>query len=1005
MTERPLSITTQIATPLQAAFNSTASISANDALPVIESADEEPYTIKCICDFSDDDGNTIYCETCDTWQHIECFYPGRVDDASREEFDHSCADCKPRPLDRRHATERQRHQRQNKAINDSGDKKTKRPPSKSHKKKSKPSDLQVNGYHDHDAHKNGSPQEHHAHAKKAKGHRSNQSVSSQLKRSPPFNARPHNHAHPPSPAHTPPDLPNNFQVHGYSENFLALYDQDHPSRVSSSNSFASLPVTNTLALWLQDPEKLQEDAGVDKEDVFQFLKVPTDQLKWPDLHVERKETTINDTIIRWRQLITPTNLPQAGRIGELNGLLGFQKDYCSNPENRWPESAHPRPFVFFHPRLPLFIDTRQEGSICRYVRRSCRANTNLETFIALGNEYHFWLTSERALAANEQITIPWDFRFLAQHRSRYLHLLNLSDDDGTPFDGAEITHEEYDQLTQTIDMVLSDHGGCACDLGSDCAFARFHRNFHGRSHTQSNGVKSRKGRKPKQNHISPTSTGHATNSRAASEGQQEQYDDDDARSISGSVRSKPHSRDLTPSHGVGETNGILTEPSDREKRKLAMLEDSFRKMEQGQPPRKKKRASDSSTMNISANTTTPQCTPKPRQRSVAPRMSISQPTTLNSNGHRSRQYVDASTSRRQSGSPFSALSPTAALPSPENQASRTGSTAYRSRQASAAPKSTYSDAATQTEDVENAWWNDPKPKHKRSVVPLSKRLLKNRHKLQVQLEVQTCQPAVISKDGEEDSVRASPTASIDLDLPMHEERYHLESPTDAKGRNPSISSSTPSVDISSTSLDVAMTDAPPIQVGTTIKPPPPPWPGQLNAPFSGTQPPFAQKSSDLRVQMPPAPVFSVPNMSGPFSGPVTPSSGSGSIAQSPLGTVHPTSVFTLPSVNGVGQHPSPVKTTKKLSLSDYKAARMKKSDTFSANKVSSGSSPTVTAAVLKPSLSTVEEAKTQGILEGSVIIDSPMIENLADPLGSGAGATSDPALTHNMSSEKSNGTL
>ena len=76
MTERPLSITTQIATPIQAAFNSTPSISANDALPVIESADEEPYTIKCICDFSDDDGNTIYCEKCDTWQHIECFYPG-----------------------------------------------------------------------------------------------------------------------------------------------------------------------------------------------------------------------------------------------------------------------------------------------------------------------------------------------------------------------------------------------------------------------------------------------------------------------------------------------------------------------------------------------------------------------------------------------------------------------------------------------------------------------------------------------------------------------------------------------------------------------------------------------------------------------------------------------------------------------------------------------------------------------------------------------------------------
>lgn len=999
MTERPLSITTQIATPVQAAFNSTPSISANDALPIIESADEEPYTIKCICDFSDDDGNTIYCETCDTWQHIECFYPGRVDDASREEFDHSCADCKPRPLDRRHATERQRHQRQNKAINDTGDKKTKRPPSKSHKKKSKPSDLQVNGYHDNDGHKNGSPQEHHPHAKKTKGHRSNQSVSSQLKRSPPFSARPHNHAHPPSPAHTPPDLPNNFQVHGYSEIFLTLYDQDHPSRVTSSNSFASLPVTNTLALWLQDPEKLQRDAGVDKEDVFQYLKVPTDQLKWPELRIERKEITVNDATLRWRQLITPTNLPQPGRIGELHGLIGFQKDYCDDAENCWKASAHPRPFVFFHPRLPLFIDTRQEGSICRYVRRSCRPNTNLETFIALGNEYHFWLTSERPLAANEQITIPWDFRFPGQHRSRYLHLLGLSDDDSAPFDGADINEEEYEQLTTTIQMVLSDHGGCACDLGSDCAFARFHRNHHGRSHSQSNGgVRSKKGRKPKQNHVSPTSTGHATNSRAASEGQQEQYDDDDGRSVSDSVRSKPHSRDLTPSQGVGESNGILTEPTDREKRKLAALEDSFRKMEQGQPPRKKKRASDSSTANVSVNT--PQSTPKPRQRSVAPRMSISQPTTMNSNGHRSRQYVDASTSRRQSGSPFSALSPTAALPSPENQASRTGSTAARSRQPSTAPKGTYTDAATQTEEVENAWWNDPKPKQRRSIVPLSKRLLKNRHKLQAQSEVQMCQLTVVSIDSEEQNVRTSPTTSMDLDIPTQEDRYHLESPTDAKARNPSISSSTPSIDVPSTFVDVAMADAPVIAVSTTIKPPPPPWPGQANTTLSGIQPSSGQKSPDLRVQMPPAPVFSTLNMSGPVSGPATPSSASGSLAQSPLGTMHPTGVFALPMVNGTGQHPSPVKMTKKLSLSDYKAARMKKSDNYGTNKTSSGTSPTVT-----PSLSTVEEAKATGTLEGSAIINSPMVEKSADTLSSMAGLTSDPALKHDMPSGKSNGTL
>jgi hypothetical protein len=124
----------------------------NNALPIIESADEEPYTIKCICNFSDDDGNTVYCETCDTWQHIECYYPGRVEEASGEEFDHFCADCKPRALDRRHAQERQLHQRKMKAM--SG--KAKRLPSKGRREPLNLSDLRLN--QDHDRPKNSIPQ-------------------------------------------------------------------------------------------------------------------------------------------------------------------------------------------------------------------------------------------------------------------------------------------------------------------------------------------------------------------------------------------------------------------------------------------------------------------------------------------------------------------------------------------------------------------------------------------------------------------------------------------------------------------------------------------------------------------------------------------------------------------------------------------------------------------------------------------------------------------------------
>ncbi|KAK2018380.1 hypothetical protein LZ32DRAFT_371014 [Colletotrichum eremochloae] len=77
---------------------------SSNSMATIE--DEEPYIIKCICNYPHDDGQTIYCETCDTWQHIECYYPDNLEGATREDFHHSCAECEPRPLDQQRAIER-----------------------------------------------------------------------------------------------------------------------------------------------------------------------------------------------------------------------------------------------------------------------------------------------------------------------------------------------------------------------------------------------------------------------------------------------------------------------------------------------------------------------------------------------------------------------------------------------------------------------------------------------------------------------------------------------------------------------------------------------------------------------------------------------------------------------------------------------------------------------------------------------------------------------------------
>ena len=83
---------------------------------------DEEYTIKCICGFKDDDGNTVYCERCDTWQHTVCYYFDENGVAPTKDIlssiDHFCADCKPRPLDARAAIKRQVNRRADISSND-----------------------------------------------------------------------------------------------------------------------------------------------------------------------------------------------------------------------------------------------------------------------------------------------------------------------------------------------------------------------------------------------------------------------------------------------------------------------------------------------------------------------------------------------------------------------------------------------------------------------------------------------------------------------------------------------------------------------------------------------------------------------------------------------------------------------------------------------------------------------------------------------------------------------
>ncbi|KAL0933215.1 phd finger and set domain-containing protein [Colletotrichum truncatum] len=920
MTEKPQPLSTQIATPSQTLFAPNVPVSNHDVPRKVETVEEEePYTIKCICNFSDDDGNTIYCETCDTWQHIECFYPDSREEALREDFAHSCADCKPRPLDRQKAIERTRRLKNGGgAAADTPDKKTKRLPSKSHKKKPKPTDLQLNGHPTGQENaKHGSPSDHPHPTKKTKtSHRPSHSTSSQnAKRSPSYgNGRSQPNGHPPSPATTPPDLPSDFQIHNYSDGFLSLIkEQDVP--IVQTNSFASLTISNTMSLWLREPDRMRQETGEEFNDVFAKLPADLESQKRP-LQVESKKLPLGpDMVLPWQYLVTPSAIEKDVPLLELNGQIGFQKDYCADPDNLWEELSSPLPFVFFHPMLPLYIDTRREGSLARFVRRSCKPNVVLDTYLSGQSEYHFWLVSDRYIAANEQITLPWDFRLPKKGKARMLHLLGLGDDDTRAQDEPDMDDVEYQRISGWVHRILSEYGGCACDLGPNCAFARFHRHYHAK--IQSRPTVTKKKRKPKTSTISPTSTGHATNSRAASEGHQ---DDPDADGRSVSERSKPPSRDRTPARqGSLDQPGILTEPTDREKRKVQMVEESFRRMEQQQPARKKKRTSDG---------TGTKSKPKP---------STNNASTV------SGSYVDAGTSRSKSNSPVSGVSPTRQNPF-KVPASRTGSVATQSRRESSAPRPIYCDAAVQTDPVEGEWYSEPAetPKPRRRIISLSQRLLNNRHRLRCdEAERRKSLPALCPQ---EPSITA-----MDIDVPA-DQKPVASSPTPSKDTNehgPNSSPIAPSVG------DVAMIDAP-LSSPSTAKSPTQTEPA-TEVHTNGVVSPLNTKSPELRVQMPPVPVFNELNTG--TTGATTPSS-AGTVAQSPLSAPNLASPFASSAVNGVAAHPSPVK--KKLSLSDYTKSRM--------NKKPAGG--------LKTSLSGTEESKPTL----DAIVDSPATEKSVEVL-------------------------
>ncbi|EEQ85543.2 PHD finger and SET domain-containing protein [Blastomyces dermatitidis ER-3] len=863
--------------------------------------EDEPYTIKCICSFEDDDGHTVFCERCETWQHILCYYDG--EDVPEV---HNCADCEPRPLNSKLATELQRRRREEQS--DGGDRKSKRSGSKSHRKKVAAKDNNSNN-------STGTLPSGVAAIRRTAGpptrglplarikdsHRSSNSINSltgpcsfswfrQSKASnicvgyEPYQGLPH------------PEYPL------YSQEFLHLYDHDQANGGYSQHLFDNLQLANDFSSW---------------------YKI----LPWPVL----SKQVVTDTSVEydgrhptWRFLTVENDVHKDEIIGEVKGKVGHFRDYCVDPNNRWHEFHHPLPFVFFHPQLPIYIDSRKEGSQLRYVRRSCHPNVTMKTVITNNIEYHFCLVANQDITAKSEITTSW-----------YLDPQMFPSNNG--FVKQEGSNDGIsDDWPISISKVLANFGGCACDSSRSCRLAKVDcRRPPKSADTASKQVNGRRKKSKAKNAISPVNTGLANNSRAASEAVKAQVDDDQGGSRSRSTSNRPRSRDLTPTaHSPSVSDPLASmsgELSAREKRKIAAAEKKFEQLEheQQQPQKKKKRSSGTSVTGTSNTATT----------AIGASQTNAKPLR-----------IDTTSARRSSNSPRK-RSPASVTPGPKPQSSQKKASRSTPIVASPLRRPDYVDSEMQTEPDENdPDFVPPKPPRRSGFVPLTTRLLKRCHEDRVRLQ----------QIG--NRINASPVYSSDIATPSIPDSQHaiLSSPlsrredvdmkdTDTPMTPPKISQHTTTTTIPPSPGTSAALSSLNISSDTSPQKPPHPLPSTVahNFPMP-RKPPDRACRADLRVQLPPAPPpFTTPSSTpnsmmttpthpttststykdkpnsstpilptqSPHSFPIK-SSPTNATTTTPTAAQHPMPTITPPSS---AITPSPVK--KKLSLGDYMSRR------------------------------------------------------------------------------------
>lgn len=712
-----------------------------------EDVEDPSGEIDCICEISEDDGFTICCDKCDTWQHLVCVQ--LTDENLPAEY--YCPKCSPRPLDVSKAKEIQRHRREELAKRSH---KRKKPAATSHKKKEHTNGSNGNvpgrvsatmekttvvGYG-----KLPSPKEMHQPPSRKRGYRTLLGTNT---------TGPHPSFQ--SPAVGSVGFSNNnvtalssipFSTQGGETGNGTGYDksdkrykQDFIDISSDPDQYTSQPVQTfieNLASWDPEHPALQGELRMHySHEKFASIDLPKTSVR--QLPGSSKPYSGSEHP-RW-SFVLETSVSPGELVTIYKGEVVLTKSRQNEPKPQHDVLRSPKLYVLFHPSLPIYIDARKWGSEARFIRRSCRPNLEIRTVVVDHSQVCFGLFAKNAIKAGTQLTLSWDWGETSE-------AYGLAQEG---FDWNLVRVETHKELADRTTELTEQVGDCQCPVGHDCSLAKIRSGVSALKPPFTNGARRKQPikRNPSIEPSMPIPSKETSPER--NPGLQNDDDEDDNRSISApSSRSKPRSRDLTPSTfpdmavDMGEMTG-------REARKFKDVLSRIEKQQQEeQLPQSVKRRKRNSTVSLPTGAL---ALPSPgvelkdgmkgvdtgkRQRlPTHQRSPYSPPVTTPGSLSIPGEYTvtDASVGRRESDSPVHSETGKPrrrASASPVGrQSNGGGSVKHRSKTIVKPPRPQYVNASVQTDDIEDEtpWWQqDPKTSPPRPPrLPLRKRLMQS----------------------------------------------------------------------------------------------------------------------------------------------------------------------------------------------------------------------------------------------------------------------------------------